>query len=151
MRRIVHQDRQAARRSLHHREAERLEGAEARLAASPEAIDFEHQHHGYVARGRYAEQLERWFDAFPREQVLVVFSDDLENKPVETMAEVQEFLGLPPIAPDVAGRWNKQHNSSLDPVLEARYGLRVPVLRDAASGEELDWPFAAEAVRAWLA
>ena len=35
-----------------------------------------------------------------------------------------------------------------DPVLEARYGLRVPVLRDAARGIELDWPFDAAAVRA---
>ena len=38
-----------------------------------------------------------------------------------------------------------------DAALEARYGVRVPVLRDVRSGEELDWPFAAEAVRAWLA
>ena len=28
-----------------------------------------------------------------------------------------------------------------DDALEARYGMRVPVLRDAASGRELDWPF----------
>ncbi|MEF9977519.1 MAG: glutaredoxin family protein [Thermomonas sp.] len=34
-----------------------------------------------------------------------------------------------------------------DDALEARYGLRVPVLRDEASGIELDWPFDAEAVR----
>lgn len=34
-----------------------------------------------------------------------------------------------------------------DPALEARYGLRVPVLRDDARGIELDWPFDAAAVR----
>ncbi|MEJ7746809.1 MAG: glutaredoxin family protein [Luteimonas sp.] len=28
-----------------------------------------------------------------------------------------------------------------DDVLETRYGTRVPVLRDEASGTELDWPF----------
>jgi len=28
-----------------------------------------------------------------------------------------------------------------DAVLEQRYGLRVPVLRDAARDVELDWPF----------
>ena len=38
-----------------------------------------------------------------------------------------------------------------DDALEARYGLRVPVLRDDASGRELDWPFTADAVRARLA
>ena len=34
-----------------------------------------------------------------------------------------------------------------DDLLEQRYGLRVPVLRDAASGFELDWPFDAEVLR----
>ncbi|WP_414498907.1 glutaredoxin family protein, partial [Stenotrophomonas maltophilia] len=27
------------------------------------------------------------------------------------------------------------------PALEARYGARVPVLRDETGGRELDWPF----------
>lgn len=36
-----------------------------------------------------------------------------------------------------------------DDALEARYGLRVPVLRDATSGLELDWPFDADKVRAF--
>ena len=34
--------------------------------------------------------------------------------------------------------------------LEQRYGTRVPVLRDARDGRELDWPFDAAAVRAFL-
>jgi hypothetical protein len=34
-----------------------------------------------------------------------------------------------------------------DAELEARYGERVPVLRDDAGGRELDWPFNAESVR----
>ena len=37
-----------------------------------------------------------------------------------------------------------------DEALEARYGARVPVLRNQASGEELDWPFDVERVRALL-
>jgi hypothetical protein len=36
-----------------------------------------------------------------------------------------------------------------DAELEARYGERVPVLRDAASGQELAWPFDAVALRAF--
>ncbi|RXR08682.1 glutaredoxin family protein [Pseudoxanthomonas composti] len=35
-----------------------------------------------------------------------------------------------------------------DATLEARYGLRVPVLRDDGTGAELDWPFDVEAVMA---
>ncbi len=34
-----------------------------------------------------------------------------------------------------------------DEALEARYGERVPVLREMESGRELDWPFDADAVR----
>lgn len=35
--------------------------------------------------------------------------------------------------------------------LEQRYGARVPVLRNAHDQRELDWPFDAAAVRAFLA
>ena len=34
--------------------------------------------------------------------------------------------------------------------LESRYGMRVPVLRDEERGVELDWPFDAAAVIAFL-
>ena len=37
-----------------------------------------------------------------------------------------------------------------DEALEARYGLRVPVLRDAAGGIELEWPFDATGLRDFL-
>lgn len=37
------------------------------------------------------------------------------------------------------------------PALESRYGARVPVLRDERGDRELDWPFDAATVQAWLA
>ncbi len=37
-----------------------------------------------------------------------------------------------------------------DDALEARYGLRVPVLRDDVRGVELDWPFDAAELRRFL-
>ena len=37
-----------------------------------------------------------------------------------------------------------------DNALEARYGLRVPVLRDEARGVELEWPFDAGKLREFL-
>ena len=36
-----------------------------------------------------------------------------------------------------------------DDALEARYGTRVPVLRQVATGRELDWPFDPGTVRDW--
>ena len=37
-----------------------------------------------------------------------------------------------------------------DDILESRYGVRVPVLHEAGSGRELDWPFDAAKVRGFL-
>ena len=37
-----------------------------------------------------------------------------------------------------------------DDALEARYGERVPVLRDESRGVELEWPFDAQRLRGWL-
>lgn len=37
-----------------------------------------------------------------------------------------------------------------DAELEARYGARVPVLRETGSGTELDWPFTETALRTLL-
>ncbi len=49
-----------------------------------------------VARGFYAEQLERWFEHFPREQFLVTRSEDLFERPAEVYAATLSFLGLEP-------------------------------------------------------
>lgn len=38
-----------------------------------------------------------------------------------------------------------------DDALEARYGARVPVLRDEVRDAELDWPFDADALSRWFA
>ncbi|MBS0383457.1 MAG: glutaredoxin family protein [Proteobacteria bacterium] len=48
-------------------------------------------------------------------------------------------------APDFESLWIDD-----DADLEARYGTRVPVLRDEDSGRELDWPFDAAALREFL-
>lgn len=37
-----------------------------------------------------------------------------------------------------------------DASLEARYGARVPVLRESRSDAELDWPFDADELSYWL-
>ena len=48
--------------------------------------------------------------------------------------------------PDFQSRWIDD-----DPALEARYGERVPVLRDEAAGREIGWPFDVDALRAFVA
>jgi hypothetical protein len=74
-------------------EAERTRGEVERLVADPRAFSRAWWDHTYAARGRYADQLERWLAAFPREQLLVVPSEDLGERPAETYAAVLAFVG----------------------------------------------------------
>ena len=37
-----------------------------------------------------------------------------------------------------------------DQALEERFGVRVPVLRNEATGAELEWPFDEAGLQAWL-
>jgi hypothetical protein len=54
------------------------------------------RHHGYRLRGDYDRQLDALHAHFPREQVLVLRSEDLRRDPAATVARVCAFLGVPP-------------------------------------------------------
>lgn len=45
-----------------------------------------------------------------------------------------------------AGATLAERDIAADPALEARYGIRIPVLHRRDNGAELDWPFDAAAV-----
>jgi hypothetical protein len=77
-------------------EEERLRGEEERLAADSSYFSRPWWSHAYKARGRYAEQLERWLAVFPRERLLILPSEDLGGEPERTHARVLDFLGAAP-------------------------------------------------------
>ena len=87
-------------------EPARLAGEEERMLAEPLYHSFEHQHHSYLARGRYAEQLERWLARFDERQLLVLSSERFFAEPEQTFARVLEFLELPAFTPDGYERHN---------------------------------------------
>jgi hypothetical protein len=78
------------------REEERTRGEVERMLRDPSYFSDAWWNYTYSARGRYAEQLERWFAAFPREQLLVLPSEELGNEPAAAYARVLEFLGAAP-------------------------------------------------------
>lgn len=47
-------------------------------------------------QGLYAEQLSRYLELFPREQVLVLIYEDIKKDPVAFMRRIHEFLGIKP-------------------------------------------------------
>ena len=72
----------------------RLAGEEAKLIADPTYQSHSHQHHAYVTRGRYADQLRRLEALFGRDRIHVVDSQRFFTDPEPVFAEVVDFLGI---------------------------------------------------------
>jgi hypothetical protein len=53
-----------------------------------------HINRNYLARGMYADQLQRWMNYFPREQFLIMDSGDYYQNPVKGINQVCRFLKL---------------------------------------------------------
>ena len=117
-------------------EPERVGDDEQRLARGEIEQSHAHQHCTYLARGRYAEQIERWLRFYPRERLLVLQFEDLGRAPMVTLHRTLEYLGLPalgrvkleprnarkypPIKPATAERLREYfapHNAALEALL----------------------------------
>jgi Sulfotransferase domain len=74
-----------------------MDAEEARLAPVLAAGDYKSEAfraYSYKARGRYLEQLQRYLDRFPRENLLVLRAEDLFEDPGALMDRLADFLGL---------------------------------------------------------
>lgn len=75
-------------------EDSRLEGEVERMRADSSYESHPHRHLSYRSRGQFAEQLERVFEHFSREQVLVMESEAYFENPAREYRALLEFLGL---------------------------------------------------------
>lgn len=93
--RLVALVREPAARAYSHWRHERRSGRETRsfgAAVADEVAGGDGP--GYVDRGRYAVQLERWRQAFPPEALLVLVSEELFADPATGFAGLVAHLGL---------------------------------------------------------
>jgi hypothetical protein len=105
---------------------EALEAEEARLAGEVERLtrdpaSFSHAwwNYTYASRGLYAEQLGRWLALFPREQLLVLLTDELAADPAGTYGRVLDFLSVAP-----------HRLASYPRIFEREYGPMRPETRE---------------------
>lgn len=59
--------------------------------------------HGYMERGRYAPQLQRWVDAIGWDRIHVIRTEDLWADPAGTYTTLLDFLGLSHVMPASLG------------------------------------------------
>jgi hypothetical protein len=66
-----------------------------KMLADPSYKSHVHRTYSILARGVYLDQIKTWHAHFPREQMLVLCSEDLYKDPRRVYREVTGFLGLP--------------------------------------------------------
>jgi len=76
------------------REARRLEGEVDRMIADPTYYSYEHQHHSYVSRGLYLEQILRWSTRVDDGRLLIIDSSEFFTDADASFRRVLRFLGL---------------------------------------------------------
>lgn len=75
-------------------ELDRLDGEEKKILSEENYYSYNYWAYSYLARGRYAEQLERWFTLFPRINFHIMESDDFFKDTPKELNNVYEFLGI---------------------------------------------------------
>ncbi|HEX9997049.1 MAG TPA: sulfotransferase [Abditibacterium sp.] len=75
-----------------HREGERDFDQALRNEAEHIAANWEHIWH-YIGMGRYFEQIKRYYDLFPREQIQIFLYRDLRADPRAVLRDVVRFVG----------------------------------------------------------
>ncbi|MDE0363410.1 MAG: sulfotransferase domain-containing protein [Rhodospirillaceae bacterium] len=97
----------------------RLRNFEAALDSAPENLRCSARRHSYLRRGRYAEQLQAWLAHFPRDNLLVLRTEDLWADGNRTLNRAFAFLGLPPHRLRI-GTFTGQRRYAIDPALRKR-------------------------------
>ena len=103
-------------------EDQRLAGEAERIVSEPGYLSHSHQHHAYLTRGIYADQLERLDKLFGHDRVHVVDSGRFFTDPEPVYDGVLEFLGLRRPGYPVFERHNARPRSPMPETLRAALG-----------------------------
>ncbi|MBI5463211.1 MAG: sulfotransferase domain-containing protein [Gammaproteobacteria bacterium] len=64
---------------------------------SRKALPYQHRVYSYIDRGFYLEQLRRLWAFFPKQQMLVLKTEELQQHPNDTLQRIFAFLGVTPL------------------------------------------------------
>ncbi len=95
-------------------EEERTKDGRERSLIDESYHDFLYQRAAYLGRGLYADQLKKWMDIYPREQFLIIRSEDFYSNPGVIYKETLAFLNVPILEPKSLKNGYRLYNQSLE-------------------------------------
>jgi Sulfotransferase domain len=106
-------------------EERRLAGELDKMQADEFYASYPFRHFSYLARGIYIDQLQRWLSFFPREQVLILKSEDFYANPAGVFQQTLAFLNVSTPVQNSQKQEFKQYNLTTPPSMDAatRAGL----------------------------
>ena len=96
------------------RETERLSGEQERMIRDGDYDSLSRRRYSYLSRGIYVDQLRNWKSHFPKEQLLILRSEDLFADPRMILERTLSFLDLPPLEREEYSKDNKGSYSDMD-------------------------------------
>ncbi|MCB0619037.1 MAG: sulfotransferase domain-containing protein [Saprospiraceae bacterium] len=123
-------------------EEDRLRPELDKMLSNPHYYSKQYRNFSYLTRGHYAEQLERWFNHFRREQLLIINSDRFFADPMAVLRETYEFLGLADHVPDNLKVYNQRQYEPMEPALREKLRAYYAPHNEklyALLGERYDW------------
>ena len=97
------------------REEARLAGEREKMQADEYYSSYNHRHFSYLARGIYADQLQTWMNVFPKDQFLIVKSEDFYADTAAVFKQTLAFLNLPGLDSSEKKAEFKQYNTTRPP------------------------------------
>lgn len=101
-------------------EGQRLHGEVERMMEDESYHGFNHQHFSYLSRGVYVDQIPPWSGFFGRDQLLILKSEDLFDRPSDNLGHVLEFLKLPQWRPEAFNVRTQGRYEPMDPAIRRR-------------------------------
>ncbi|MCB0704428.1 MAG: sulfotransferase domain-containing protein [Saprospiraceae bacterium] len=121
------------------KEKVRLATELAKMEADPNYYSKIYRNFGYLSRGNYAEQLEKWLKYFPKEQILILESEEFFSKPMDSLERVYAFLGMKSFRPPSLKAFNSREYDPLDPALREKLQNHFRPYNEKLA-KMLDWP-----------
>ena len=124
-------------------ESERIKGRYEKMETDEKYYSWDYEIYGYLEHGIYANKLKHWMKVFPKDQFLILQSEEFLRNTSAVFQQVQEFLKLPKWELDEYVLFKKrEYKEKMDPDLRrqlAEYFRPHNEQLYALIGRKFDW------------